>query len=341
MQDSSLIERKVSGRRHPEDRGAREVTLCHLATILGSVTVAPIKHSTEVTVDFNTWLDKAWTDHADDTAGVAARLRADGPVLAQSADDVAALARIAQHVYGEHLGQYDAGRALLARLASHPQGGGAAPTLRVLDASLLLSAGGTDPRPGLEVPERIRVTAVAAGNLAERDARRAAALLQEAVADAEAAGLADADPACRALAVTGNNMACALAEKAPRSDDERALMVFAARTARLYWARAGTWLETERAEYRLARTLLAAGDPAEARRHAQACIEIVREHDSPALEAFFGWEALGLVERAAGNAPGHAHAVEEARQAFARLDAGDRDWCKTSLDALVAAGART
>ena len=265
-------------------------------------------------MDFNTWLDKAWTDHADDTAGVAARLLAEGPALAQSADDVAALARIAQHVYGEHLGQYEAGRALLAQLATHPQGSGAAPTLRVLDASLVLCAGGTDPRPGLEVPERIRVTAVAAGNLAERDARRAAALLQEAVADAETAGLADTDPACRALAVTGNNMACALEAKAPRSDDERALMIFAARTARQYWARAGTWLETERAEYRLARTFLAAGDVAEARRHAQACIEIVREHESPALEAFFGWEALGLVERAAGNEPGtHTRSKKRAR----------------------------
>jgi hypothetical protein len=291
-------------------------------------------------VDFHTWLDKAWTDHADDAVAVAARLVGDGPALAQNADDLGALGRIAQHVYGEHLGQYAAGRALLAQLATHPHYEGAAPLLRVFDASLALCAGGADLRPGLEVPERIRVTALAAGNLAGRDARRAASLLHEAVADAEAAALADTDPACRALAVTGNNIASGLEEKIPRSDEERALMIFAARTAREYWARAGTWLEIERAEYRLARTFLAAGDVVDARRHAQACIEIVHAHDSPALEAFFGWEVLGLVERAAGNAAGHARAVEEARRSFARLDVGDRDWCKASLDALVTAGER-
>jgi hypothetical protein len=37
-------------------------------------------------------------------------------------------------------------------------------------------------------------------------------------------------------------------------------MIFAAKTTRKYWEIAGTWLEIERAEYRLAMTYLAAGD---------------------------------------------------------------------------------
>lgn len=286
-------------------------------------------------MDFDTWLGKAWADHGDDAAGVAARLAAEGMQRAVRGEDVGALGRIGHHVFGEHLAQYDAGRAFIARLAAHPHGGGAAPALRVFDASLALCAGATDPRPALAVPERIRVTALAAGNLAEHDSRRAATLLREAVAAAETAALDDQDPACRALAITGNGMACALEAKARRTDDERALMILAAHTARQYWARAGTWLETERAEYRLARTWLAAGDPAQARQHAQACLEIVRAHDDPALEAFFGWEALGLVERADGNAAGHAHALTQARDAFARLGEDDRGWCKASLDALA------
>ena len=287
-------------------------------------------------MDFQEWLGKAWDAHADDAAGVAARVVPEGLPHAASGDDVAALARLAHHVYGEHLARWADGRAVLAQLRAHPHGAAAEATLRVLDASLALAGELDDARPALTRPERIRVTAQAAGSLVEHAPGRAARLLREAAADAEAAALADDDPACRALAVTGNNMACALEGRRTRSDDERALMILAAQTAREYWGRAGTWLETERAEYRLAQTWRHAGDLAQARRHAQACLEIVRAHGAPALEVFFGWEALGLVERDAGNATGHAHALAQARAAFAALDAGDRGWCQASLDALAA-----
>jgi hypothetical protein len=287
-------------------------------------------------VNFDTWIDKAWIDHGDDAAGVAARLAAEGPALTRNSDDVSALGRLAHHVYGEHLARYDEGRAFLVELAARPAAAGATANLRTFDASLALCAGAADLRGTLDVPTRVRVTALAAGNLTERDPARASLLLREAVAAAEAATLDDKDPACRALAVTGNNIACTIESKEGRTSDERALMILAARTAREYWARSGTWLETERAEYRLARTWLAAGDVAQARQHAQACLAIVREHDSPALEAFFGWEALGLVERAAGNATAHTHALTQAREAYGRLREEDRGWCKASLDALAA-----
>ena len=287
-------------------------------------------------MDFQDWLGKAWDAHADDAAGVASRVVAEGLPLAASGDDVAALARLAHHVYGEHLARWVDGRAVLAQLRAHAHGAAAEPTLRVLDASLALAGGLDDARPALTRSARIRVTAQAAGSLVEHAPERAARLLREAAADAEEAALADDDPACRALAVAGNNMACALEGRRARGDDERTLMILAAQTAREYWGRAGTWLETERAEYRLAQTWRHAGDLAQARRHAQACLEIVRAHGSPALEAFFGWEVLGLVERDAGNATGHAHALVQARAAFAGLDAGDRGWCQASLDALAA-----
>ena len=77
-----------------------------------------------------------------------------------------------------------------------------------------------------------------------------------------------------------------------------------------------------------------ADDLAQARTHAQQCLEIVATNDGAALERFFGWEALGRVERAAGNATGHAQALAQAEQAFAGLEEGDRGWCQASLDAL-------
>jgi hypothetical protein len=245
-------------------------------------------------------------------------------------------------VYGEHLGAWREGLAYLERLsavASVAPGGASGAALRRCTASLALAAGIDDARPGLSLSDRIRVGAMAAASLAERDVARALELFEEALEQARSAPLDASNPANRALAATGNNLAVALERKQLRSDGERALMVLAAQTARHYWAIAGTWLETERAEYRLAMTWLQAGDLAQAREHAQACLEIVEANGSVALEAFFGWEALGRVERAAGNRTGHAHALAMARPAFERINADDQGWCRESLTALEASAA--
>lgn len=287
-------------------------------------------------MDFDTWLSQAWDDHVNVAPAVAERIASQGLALAANDDQRVALARLAQHVHASHLASWAEGRALLARIAAKLESDAARATLHVLDASMALGSGLDDPRPGLASSDRVRVGALAASSLAEHDAARAAALLEEALAEADSADLADTDPAVRAVAVAGNNLAASLEEKPMRSAAERDLMILAARTGRQYWARAGTWLEVERAEYRLAMSWMHAGDLAEARRHAQECLEVVRANDAPALEAFFAWEALGTVERAAGNATGHAHALQQAREAFARLDAGDVDWCRASLDKLAA-----
>ncbi|MEY3296298.1 MAG: hypothetical protein RLZZ451_2346, partial [Pseudomonadota bacterium] len=80
-----------------------------------------------------------------------------------------------------------------------------------------------------------------------------------------------------------------------------------------------------------------AGDPATARRHARACLEIIAAHGDEPLERFFGEEALGLAEAAAGDAAAHGRALAAARAAFARLSPDDQSWCRASLDALAAA----
>ncbi|HEY8708172.1 MAG TPA: hypothetical protein VIM34_09255, partial [Burkholderiaceae bacterium] len=149
-------------------------------------------------------------------------------------------------------------------------------------------------------------------------------------------GLDAADPMNRALAVTSNNLACTLEHKTHRSTRECELMILAAQAARRYWERAGTWLETERAEYRLAMTWLQAGDPAQAREHAQACLDIVAANGAVALERLFGWEALGHVEHAAGDPAAHAEALARAREAYAELDEADQVWCAASVEALAA-----
>jgi hypothetical protein len=287
---------------------------------------------------FDGWLEEAWSRHAADPAGVAARLAGEGAARAADDSQLLALVRLVHHVMGEHLRRWAEGRATVAALGAHAAcGAGTRAQLPVFDASLALAGGLEDLRATLGRSDRIRANALAAGSLVGHDAARAGELLAEAMASAEAEPLDDADPACRALAVAGNNLACELEDKPGRSEAERTLMLLGARTARTWWARVGGWLEIERAEYRLSMSWLAAGDPSRALEHARACLAIVEQQGAPPLEAFFGWEAAGRAAAAAGDASGHAQALEQSRAAFEALGEGDRRWCRASLDALAAA----
>lgn len=289
--------------------------------------------------DLQPFINQAWTDHADDPPAVAMRLQQVlDSVLTE--DDLIALARLAHHVYGEHLAAWGDGLKYLAALARGPAfsvHGSSGQALRRLRASLGLACGESDVRGTLGPGDRITVSALTAAALAMHDTARATQLLQEALAEADTAALADTDPAARALAVAGNNLAATLEVKAGRSAAERELMILAAQAARRWWQRAGSWLETERAELRLALTWLAAGDPAQARQHALACLAIVdAQAEVPALERFYGLEALALAERAAGNASAQAQALAAMRLAHARLSADDQRWCQANLDKLAA-----
>jgi len=289
-------------------------------------------------MDLKTFVANGWRDHGDDARGVADRL-ADGLALVTEEAQIPDLLGLANHVFGDHLGAWREGLAFFDRVGALPSfavDGTSGHTLRRCTASLALAGDIEDMRPGLPMSDRIRVSAMAASSLAEHDVARATTLLTDALEQARSAELAVADPAHRALAVAGNNLACTLEQKVGRGAAERDLMILAAQTARRHWEIAGTWLETERAEYRLAMTWMQADDLAQAREHAQACLEIVEANGSVALEAFFGWEALARVERATGNRTGHAHALAMASQAFERIGADDQGWCRESLTALEA-----
>lgn len=301
-------------------------------------------------MDFDTWIDDAWSRHADDP-GRAAQSLAEGAARVTAETQLVALIGFAHHVHGEHLGGWQAGLDGLDRLAASPMcnpAGVSGEALARCRASLLLSAG--DPRAAdalalsLSLSDRIRATAMAAANLAQNEAApdtgRASALWQAALALAAGSGLPADDPAHRTLAATGNNLASALEQKAVRSAAERALMLATAAGARQHWALAGTWLEVERAEYRLASSWLAAadGEPCAAQAalvHAQACLALVDAHAAPALERFFACEVLARAQRLAGDEPAQAASLQAAREAFAQLAADDQAWCAESLRAIV------
>jgi tetratricopeptide (TPR) repeat protein len=149
-------------------------------------------------------------------------------------------------------------------------------------------------------------------------------------------GLSKEDPANRALAVAGNNLACALEEKTDRSEKEKLLMILAAETGRKFWEIAGGWKEILWAEYRLAMTYRKAGDSQKAMDHAQTCIEVAQENKASALELFYGYEALALVERDRGNKIGFEKALGHAKDYFSKLEGDDKSWCKGSMEKLAA-----
>lgn len=296
------------------------------------------------TADFDAFINQAWDDHAADPEAVAQRLATEAPGWLTEAGRITPLVNLAHHLHGEHLGRWQAGRNLIALLMSQPAAAsdpGAAATARRATSSLDLSegrAGRAEALTDLDLSDRIRVAAMAAANLAERDTPQAMRLFEQALAEAAAGNWPAGDPVHRALAVSGNNLAVSLEEKAERSADERALMIAAATAARSHWALAGGWLEVERAEYRLAMTWLKAGDPARALTHARAVLTIVEANDAPALEAYFAWEAVAVAAQAAADGATQQQAVTQARLHFQQLDSADQQAFASSLAVLGGAG---
>lgn len=289
-------------------------------------------------MNFDGFLDQAWTDHATDAAGVADRLAEPGLGLLRQAADVAQLAHLAQHVHGQHLGRWSEGVAFQQRLAGLPllpAGDPAAQAVARYTAALQLAGG----LAAIDISgsDGARRAALAAAALAAHDPPRARTLLEHAAGVADE--LPDDDPAVRAVAVAGNNIAATLEEEPGYGEALRPLMIGAAEIARAHWARAGTGLETERAEYRLARCWLRAGDPARALHHARLCLRIVHEIDGAALERFFGLEVLALAQRASGDLAGWQASCAQARLAYAALDGADKAACRPTLERLEDASA--
>jgi hypothetical protein len=287
-------------------------------------------------MNFETYLNQAWKDHATDALRVSNQL-ATGAGLAETNEHLSQLVGLATHVYGEHLGQWDQGIQFLRTLQSHRFFAKDTETDKAIQRSIAvleLASGQSGDLQAFTEADQIRVWAVAASAVSARDARQAKEFLQRALNLAQA-GLDPKDPANRSLAITGNNLACALEEKKSRSAEETALMILAAQTARKYWKVAGTWLEVSRAEYRLAMTYLQSQDLAKALRHAQICLELCYENKAGELDLFFGHEALALVEKARHNEIGFQTALEQCKVHFSKLAEEDKIWCESALQKLA------
>lgn len=288
-------------------------------------------------MDFKNFLNQAWSDHGDRPDEVAARFP-QGLLLTQNSTDAIAFLNLIQHVLGEHLGRFDEASQLYRRLDEKYRDEGSPDwPLALGRAWSVLSLVKDDDADlsGVSVSDRVRIEAAAAGMLAGRgDAARALTLFGD--ADTLSSSLDDKDPGVRTLAVNGNNAAAGLEMKTSRSETDTELMLAAARIARRQWARAGGWLEIERADYRLGMSFLAAGDTGRAMIHARDGLALTEKNGADPVEMFFHQELFARIHEADGDPDSARRALKLAKIHFEKISPENQSWVRPSLDALTA-----
>ena len=240
----------------------------------------------------DTFLESAWSDHADRPQDVADRMAASFDVI-QAPEHVPPFVRLLVHVYGEHLGEWQRGVDLLGSLR--------------------------------------RLPAVDASTPAVDSIVRGVATLRYASGSPETLNALSPEDQVLALATASSALAATLEEKHDRTASETEAMVAAAEAGLKYWKLAGTWLEEERAEYRLARSLLQAGQPSAAIRSAKRCLAVCEQNTAPPFEQFFAHAVVALAHRASGNEASFEAHHRMARSVFEQLPEAERKWCESDL----------
>lgn len=286
---------------------------------------------------FDTFLARAWVDHATRGDAVARRLRMRTPPP-QTPAQLSALSRFVVHLLGEHLGRFDDARWRLTALRTHALADDSVQSdLRVGEATLNLAQGDDEAIQRLSAREVVRAESGAATLcLGLGQLERALHFIGSAAA--RIAALPDPQPQDhRPLAVACNNMAWELhgfGERRSAAQTQAMLRIAAA--SREHWSRAGTWLHIERAEYGLALTHLSAGLFDDAWRHAGQCLAVCLHHQAPPMEHFFAHEAMAQVHHARREAAELAHHAQAMHDALGRMSADDRAACAAAWEAVRA-----
>jgi tetratricopeptide (TPR) repeat protein len=282
-------------------------------------------------MNFNDYLNNAWATHATNAKQVAEDFKANFSLM-ETEDDVMAMTNLIVHVCGEHLGEWERGSELLKKIKNNAKISDKSAMNRYV-AILNL---GNNPNTSIEdfsASDQVRIYSPVASALASLGGLKNAEKLLNKASEI-CAQLPKEDPANKALAMAGNNIASKLEEKTTRSEHEVKLMITAASLARKYWEIAGTWKEVERAEYRLAQTYLKANEMDKALVHAEECLEIVSNNGNDPLEEFFAYEALTLVHKELKNQIGFDSALHGMKITFDKLSEADQSWCKETLEKL-------
>lgn len=294
----------------------------------------------EGTDGFDDFIRTQWHEHGDAAEAVAQRLAESGERVRTPAQ-VAPFAGLVVHVYGVHLAQWARGAEILQALRRAPgfddSAAAEGPIQRGL-ATLALASGDDSTADSLDTPDRIVALAQASSALLDREELdRAIELFDRALDLARISALPDDALAVRNLAVGGNNLAATLEDRQDRSPAQTAAMLRAAQAGLEHWQRCGGWLEQERAAYRLARSRLRAGLPADALTSARQCLAVCATNEAPAFECFFGHVMETLALAGTGDAEAARTAGARAMAAYAQVPADEQAWCADDLNEMQAA----
>lgn len=235
-----------------------------------------------------------WRDHVDQTAAVAARLP-EGIAMAEKPEQLIALANLATHVFGEHLGQWYDGRAFIRRLRENSlfsAGSELESALKKMDKSLELNINPHASVEALSMSEQVGALCIASSaQLVQKNLAQARMFFERALKMADQ--LDTKDPANRNVAVTCNNLASVIEDKkTPVTAEEIEFMLRCGLMSRKYWELAGTWINVERADYFMVARYTKAGRMSEALKSAQSCVDICLQNKADDFETFFAYECL-------------------------------------------------
>lgn len=254
-------------------------------------------------------INEGWAKHSDDPEAVVRQLTSDdtaGLLAADSYESATTWLKLFVHIKAGHQSDYEGTRQYLSGLPLTDEGARFArdENLAVIALCEGQSVGFDELKArgsAFKISNNIEaeLTAKAAAELTHLDLsaagvalfRRAIALTNPSEQTAQNA-LTAADPAARALAITANNLAGTLLGMEDLTAEQGKLMIEAATWARHYWAIAGTAVNVERAEYRLAKVHLKMKDYDQAILHAQLCDAICRDNSLDQIELFYASAAL-------------------------------------------------
>lgn len=283
-------------------------------------------------MNFTNYLSNAWALHSINPKKVADEFKANFSLM-NTDDDVMAISRLIVHVCGEHLGNWQQGIELLRKLKNNA-------TIKdknEMNRLVAILDLGNNPNISIDkysLSDRVIIYSTTAVALTSLGGTKNAAVLFSKACEIAQSDISAEDLANRSLAIASNSMACTLENKKERSQKETELMITAATMARKHWEMAGSWKEIERAEYRLSKTFIEAGDLELAQTHAEKCLEIILQNQSEPLEIFFVYEALAIIEQKKCNSMGFESALFHMKNAYDHLSADDQNHCQKTLEAL-------
>ena len=246
----------------------------------------------------------------------------------KEAQHIIQLSGLIKHVAGEHLARFNEGVIFIEKLnqLSFNDEQTKAALIRS-KAIFLITENEKHNISNFANSDQIRILAASASaDVEQRNIERATGKFKTVLEMAK--NLDENDEANRALAVAGHNLASAIEEMSELSDTKKELMLLAAHASRKYWQIAGTWLETERAEYYLAKKYLKCNDYISSIKHANLCLTICEKNTAEPLEFFFAYESIANVEKAMGQP---LRSLLKMQEQFEKLSEADKTWCRASL----------